>query len=83
MKPDGETILKVVACKYCDFILKFIKIPRFSANNLKKIASVVRAMKSRRLRSADHVARMEEGRSAFNILTGKPTGKRPLRKPRR
>ena len=26
---------------------------------------------------------MEEGRSAFNILTGKPTGKRPLRRPRR
>ena len=26
---------------------------------------------------------MEEGRSAFNILTGKPTGKRPLGRPRR
>ena len=26
---------------------------------------------------------MEEGRSAFKILTGKPTGKRPLRGPRR
>ena len=27
---------------------------------------------------AGHVARMEEGRSAFKILTGEPTGKRPL-----
>ena len=26
---------------------------------------------------------MKEGRSAFNILTGKPTGKRPLGRPRR
>ena len=26
---------------------------------------------------------MEEGRSAFKILTGKPTGKRPLVRPRR
>ena len=26
----------------------------------------------------DHVARMEEGRIAFKILTGTPTGKRPL-----
>ena len=26
---------------------------------------------------------MEEGRSAFKILTGKPTGKRPLMRPRR
>ena len=27
--------------------------------------------------------RLEEGRSAFKILTGKPTGKRPLGRPRR
>ena len=40
-------------------------------------------IKSRRLRWAQHVARMEEGRSAFKILTGKPTGKRPLGRPRR
>ena len=32
----------------------------------------------RRLRWAGHVARIEEGRSAFKILTGKPTGKRPV-----
>ena len=32
---------------------------------------------------AGHVARMEECRSAFKILTGKPTGKRPLGRPRR
>ena len=43
----------------------------------------VMVIKSRRLRWAWHVARMEEGRSAFKILTGKPTGKRPLGRPRR
>jgi hypothetical protein len=32
---------------------------------------------------AGHVARMEEGRSAFKILTGKPTGKKPLGRLRR
>ena len=40
--------------------------------------SIVRVIKSRRLRWAGQVARMEESRSAFKILTGKPTGKRPL-----
>ena len=35
-------------------------------------------IKSRRLRWAGHVARMEEGRNAFKILTGNPTGKRSL-----
>ena len=37
-------------------------------------------IKSRRLRWAGHVARMEEGRSAFKILAGKPTGRRPRRR---
>ena len=38
---------------------------------------------SRRIRWASHVARMErKGRRAFKILTGKPTEKRPLRRPR-
>ena len=32
---------------------------------------------------SSHVARMEEDRSAFKILTGKPTGKRLLGRPRR
>ena len=41
----------------------------------------MRLIKSRRW--AGHVARMEEGRSAFKILTGKPTGKRLLERPRR
>ena len=40
-------------------------------------------IKSRKLRWAEHVARMEEGSSAFKILKGKPTGKRPLGRPRR
>ena len=30
-----------------------------------------------------HVTRMVDGRSAFKMLTGKPTGKRPLGTPRR
>ena len=45
--------------------------------------NIVREIKSRTLRWAGHVARMEEGRSVYKILTGKPTGRRPLRRPRR
>ena len=39
--------------------------------------NIVRMIKFRRLRWTSHVARMEEGRSAFNILTGTPARKRP------
>ena len=45
--------------------------------------NIVKVIKSRRLRWARHVARMEEGRSAFKILTGKPKGKRLLGRCRR
>jgi hypothetical protein len=40
-------------------------------------------IKSRRLRWAGHVARMEEGRSALKMLTGTPAGKIPLGRPSR
>ena len=45
--------------------------------------NIVRVIKSRRLRWAGHVVIMEEDRSAFKILTGKPTRKRHLGRPRR
>ena len=45
--------------------------------------NIVRVLKSRRLIWAGHVARMEEGRSAFKILAGIPAGKSPLGRPRR
>ena len=41
----------------------------------------VRLIKSRRLRWVGQVTRMEEGRSALKILTGKPTGKKSLGRP--
>ena len=45
-------------------------------HSLYRSPNIVRVIKSRRLRWTVHVARMEEGRSAFKMLTGKPTGKR-------
>ena len=52
-------------------------------HSLYRSPNIVRVIKSRRLRWAEHVARMEESRSAFKMLTGKPTGKRLLGRPRR
>ena len=47
------------------------------------IYHVVRVLKYRRLRCGDHVARIEEGKSFFKILTGTPTEKIPLGRPKR
>ena len=41
-------------------------------HSLYRLPNIVRVIKSRRLRWAEHVTRMEESRNAFKILTGKP-----------
>jgi hypothetical protein len=45
--------------------------------------SIFRVIKARRMRWAGHVARMGEVRGAYNILVGKPEGRRLRGRPRR
>jgi hypothetical protein len=45
--------------------------------------SIIRIIKSRRMRWAGHVARMGEKRNAYRLLVGKPERKRSLGSPRR
>jgi hypothetical protein len=45
--------------------------------------SIIRIIKSRRMRWAGHVARRGAKRNAYRLLAGKPEGKRPLGRPRR
>ena len=50
-------------------------------HGLYRSPNTVRVIKPRRSRWAVYVARMEEVRSAFKILTGTPTGKKHLGRP--
>ena len=43
-----------------------------------RLLNIVRGIKSRRFRWTGHVARMEEGGSAFKIVTGRSIGKGSL-----
>jgi hypothetical protein len=45
--------------------------------------SIIRIIKSRRMRWAGHVAWMGEKRNVYRLLVRKPEGKRPLGRPRR
>jgi hypothetical protein len=45
--------------------------------------SIIRIIKSSRMRWAGHVAQMREKRKAYRLLVGKPRGKRPLGRLRR
>jgi hypothetical protein len=49
-------------------------------HNLYSSPSIIRMIKSRRMRLTGHVARMREKRNVCRILVGVPGGKRPLGK---
>jgi hypothetical protein len=55
----------------------------FIVRDLYSSPSIIRIIKSRRMRWAGHVTRMGEKRNAYRLLVGKPEGKRPLGRPRR
>jgi len=58
------------------------KLHKKKLNDLYSSPNIIRAIKSRRMRWAGHVACMEEKRGAYRVLVGKPEGKRPLEKTR-
>ena len=58
------------------------KATQWGTSYFPSFTNIVKVIKSRKLRWAGNVVRIEEDRSAFKILTSKPTGKRPLGKPR-
>jgi hypothetical protein len=58
------------------------KLHNEELHNLYSSPSIIRIIKSRRMRWARHVARMGERRNAYRILVGKPEGRRPLGRPK-
>jgi hypothetical protein len=59
------------------------KLHNEELHNLYSSPDIIRQVKSRRMRWVEHVARIGEERKLYNILVGKPEGKRPLGRPRR
>jgi len=58
------------------------KLHNEELNNLYSSPNIVRAIKSRRMRWAGHVACMGEGRGVYRVLVEKPEEGRPLGRPR-
>jgi hypothetical protein len=59
------------------------KLHKEELHGLYSSPSIVGVIKARRMRWAGHVAFMGEVRGAYNILVGRPEGRRPLGRPRR
>jgi hypothetical protein len=58
------------------------KLHNAELRDLYSSLSIIRMIKSRRMRWVGHVARMET-RKTYRLLVGKAEGKRPLGRPRR
>jgi hypothetical protein len=58
------------------------KLHNEELHGLYSLPSIVRVIKARRMRWAGHVACIGEVRGAYNILVGRPEGRRPLGRPR-
>ena len=54
------------------------KLHNEELNDLYSSPNIVRVIKSRIMRWAGHVARMEEGRVVHKVLVGKPEGKETI-----
>jgi hypothetical protein len=54
------------------------KLHNEELHNLYSSPDIIRQVKSRRMRWAGHEARMGGERKLYNVLVGKPEGKRPL-----
>jgi hypothetical protein len=59
------------------------KLHNEELRDLYSSSSIIRIIKSRKMRWEGHVARMGEKRNTYRLLVGKQEGKRPLGKPRR
>jgi hypothetical protein len=59
------------------------KLHNEELHNLYFSPSIIRIMKSRRMRRAGYVARMQEKRNVYRLFVGKPEERRPLGRPRR
>jgi PAS domain-containing protein len=59
------------------------KLHNEELHNLYSSPNIIRMDKSRRMKWAWHVARIEQKRNAYRILVGNADGKRPLERPRR
>jgi hypothetical protein len=59
------------------------KLHNEELRDLHSSPSIIRIIKTRRMRWAGHVARKGEKRKEYRLLVGKPHGKRLLGRPRR
>jgi hypothetical protein len=76
-------VLRIFGLKRDEVMGEWRKLHNEELRDLYSSPSIIRIIKSRRMRWASHVARIGEKGNAYRLLVGKPEGKKPLGRPRR
>jgi hypothetical protein len=80
---ENRVLKRIFGPKRDEVTGEWRKLHNEELHDLYSSPSIIRIMKTRRVRWAGHVARMGEKRNMYRLLVGKPERRRPLRRPRR
>jgi hypothetical protein len=80
---ENRVLRRIFGPKRYEVTGEWRKLHNEELRDLYSSPSIIRIIKSRRMRWAGQVTRMREKRNAYRLLVGNPEGKRPLERPRR
>jgi hypothetical protein len=72
---ENRVLRRIFGLKRGEVTGEWRKLHNVELRDLYSSPSIIRIIKSRRMRLAGHVARMGEKRNAYRLLVGKPEGK--------
>ena len=75
---ENRVLRRIFGPKRDEVTGKWRKLHNEEINDLYTSSNIIRVIKLRRMRWAEHVARIGERRDVYRVLVGKPEGKRPL-----
>jgi hypothetical protein len=78
---ENRVLRRIYGPKRNEVTREWRKLHNEELRDLYSSPSIIRIIKLRRMRWADHVARMGAKRNAYRLLVGKSEGKRPLGRP--
>jgi hypothetical protein len=80
---ENRVLRRIFEPKRDEVMGEWRKLHNKELHDLYSSSSIIRIMKSWRMRWAGHEARIGKKQNAYRLLVGKPEGKRPLGRPRR
>jgi hypothetical protein len=80
---ESRVLRRIFGPKRNEYTGRWRKLNNEELHNFYSSPSIIRMIKSSRMRWAEHVAPVGEKRYAYRISVGKPEGKRPLGRPGR